>query len=137
MLNWAFQSADGSVFTLGIWQSMCDNKGKHPAPAARISPLCLRMPDLQTPSSHLKKRQRVLTALLLLIWAIVSFGPGFFARSLSLEIWGWPFHFWMAAQGSILIFLAIVVVYAWLMNRWEAQAPPHADSAPHADKTLR
>lgn len=95
------------------------------------------MPDLQTPSSHLKKRQRVLTALLLLIWAIVSFGPGFFARSLSLEIWGWPFHFWMAAQGSILIFLAIVVVYAWLMNRWEAQAPPHADSAPHADKTLR
>jgi uncharacterized membrane protein len=27
----------------------------------------------------------------------------------------------MAAQGSVLVFVAIVVVYAWLMNRWEAQ----------------
>jgi putative solute:sodium symporter small subunit len=27
----------------------------------------------------------------------------------------------MAAQGSILVFIIIVVVYAWLMNRWESQ----------------
>jgi putative solute:sodium symporter small subunit len=27
----------------------------------------------------------------------------------------------MAAQGSILLFICIVVIYAWLMNRWEAQ----------------
>jgi cation/acetate symporter len=36
-------------------------------------------------------------------------------------VWGWPLYFWMAAQGSILFFICIVVVYAWLMNRWEAQ----------------
>jgi len=30
-------------------------------------------------------------------------------------------YFWMAAQGSILFFICIVVIYAWLMNRWEAQ----------------
>jgi putative solute:sodium symporter small subunit len=79
------------------------------------------MVEIPTPSPALKKRQRRLTVVLLLVWAVTSFGPGFFARSLSFEVWGWPFHFWMAAQGSILIFLAIVVVYAWLMNRWEAQ----------------
>lgn len=72
-------------------------------------------------SPALQKRQRRLTIVLLLVWVATSFGPAFFARQLSFEVWGWPFHFWMAAQGSILIFLAIVVVYAWLMNRWEAQ----------------
>jgi putative solute:sodium symporter small subunit len=27
----------------------------------------------------------------------------------------------MAAQGSFLIFLTMVVLYAWLMNRWEKE----------------
>lgn len=79
------------------------------------------MVEIHAPSPALKKRQRRLTAVLLLVWAATSFGPGFFARSLSFELWGWPFYFWMAAQGSILIFLFIVVLYAWLMNRWEAE----------------
>ena len=73
-------------------------------------------------SSRLKQRQRRLTWTLLGVWALTSFGPTFFARDLSFQIGGWPFHFWMAAQGSLLVFLAIVVVYALLMNRWEAQA---------------
>ena len=79
------------------------------------------MADHPPPSPALKKRQRRLTAALLLVWATASFGPGFFARSLSFEVLGWPFHFWMAAQGSILVFLAVVVIYARLMNRWEAE----------------
>jgi putative solute:sodium symporter small subunit len=58
---------------------------------------------------------------LLLVWFCTSFGPAFFARDLSFEVGGWPFHFWMAAQGTLLVFLAVVVVYAWLMNRWEAE----------------
>lgn len=28
----------------------------------------------------------------------------------------------MAAQGAVLGYLAIVVVYAWLVNRWEREA---------------
>lgn len=79
------------------------------------------MLDHPPPSPALKKRQRRLTAVLLLVWLAASFGPGFFARSLSFDFLGWPFHFWMAAQGSILIFLAVVVIYARLMNRWEAE----------------
>ena len=74
-----------------------------------------------THSLALNKRKWRLTWLLLLLWALTSFGPAFFARSLSFEVWGWPFHFWMAAQGSFLIFLTMVVLYAWLMNRWEKE----------------
>ena len=58
-----------------------------------------------------------LTAALLLLWAAVSFGVMYWARELSF-VWGsWPFSFWMAAQGSVLVFLAITVVYAVVANR--------------------
>lgn len=67
------------------------------------------------------QKKRILTLVLLLVWLLISFGPSFFARDLSVIVWGWPFYFWMAAQGSILLFIGIVVVYAWLMNHWEAQ----------------
>jgi putative solute:sodium symporter small subunit len=67
------------------------------------------------------QKKRILTAVLLLVWLLVSFGPSFFARDLSVMVRGWPLYFWMAAQGSILLFICIVVIYAWLMNRWETQ----------------
>ncbi len=67
------------------------------------------------------QKKRILTSVLLLAWLLISFGPSFFARDLSVMVWGWPLYFWMAAQGSILLFICIVVIYAWLMNRWEAQ----------------
>ncbi len=79
------------------------------------------MTEVHTPSPALKTRQRRLVLTLLLVWFCTSFGPAFFARDLSFEVGGWPFHFWMAAQGTLLVFLAVVVVYAWLMNRWEAE----------------
>ena len=67
------------------------------------------------------QKKRILTSVLLLAWLLISFGPIFFARDLSVMVRGWPLYFWMAAQGSILLFICIVVIYAWLMNRWEAQ----------------
>lgn len=79
------------------------------------------MLEIHTPSLALQKRQRRLKWTLLAIWLFTSFVPGFFARDLAIEINGWPLYFWMAAQGSLLIFMAIVVLYAWLMNRWEAE----------------
>ena len=65
------------------------------------------------------RRLRWLTAALLLLWAAVSFGVSYWARELSF-MWGdWPFSFWMTAQGSVLVFLMITVVYAVLANRWD------------------
>ena len=71
--------------------------------------------------SRLRFRKGVLTAVLLSIWGCVNFVLPLFARDLSFTVWGWPLHFWLSAQGSLLVFLAIVVVYAWLVNRWEAE----------------
>ena len=73
-------------------------------------------PDLHD-VRHLK-----LKAGLLLLWALVSFGATYFARDLqALVIGGWPLGYWIAAQGAVLVFIAIVVVYAWAMNRFERQ----------------
>ncbi len=63
-----------------------------------------------------------LTAGLLLVWALVTFGLPFFAHYLRFTWLGGPFSFWMAAQGSLLAYLGIVAVYGWAMNRWDAEA---------------
>ena len=59
-------------------------------------------------------------ATLLFVWVFASFGLAFFARDLGQTVAGWPLNFWLAAQGSVLVFIGIVVVYAWWMNRHEA-----------------
>jgi len=56
-----------------------------------------------------------LTAVLLLVWAAASFLPGWFAEELNtVSFLGWPFGFYMAAQGALIIFLLIV----WIYDRW-------------------
>ncbi len=65
------------------------------------------------------RKLRWLTAGLLLLWAAASFGVIYGARELSFRWGDWPFSFWMTAQGSVLVFLAITVVYAVLANRWD------------------
>lgn len=63
-----------------------------------------------------------LKAGLLLIWVLVSFVATYFARDLQfLVAGGWPLGYWIEAQGAVLVFIAIVVVYAWAMNRFERQ----------------
>ncbi|HVZ44398.1 MAG TPA: sodium/substrate symporter small subunit [Ramlibacter sp.] len=54
---------------------------------------------------------------LLAAWAIVSFGVCFFARELDFQIGPWRFDYWMAAQGALGAFIAIVAVYAWAMTK--------------------
>lgn len=54
---------------------------------------------------------------LLLAWFAASFGVVFFARDLQSVVAGWPLGYWFAAQGSVFIFIAIVVVFAWVANR--------------------
>jgi putative solute:sodium symporter small subunit len=61
------------------------------------------------------------TLLLLMLWATASFGLTWFARDLNIWFFGWPLGYWMAGQGSMLIFLAIVALYAWVMNRLDVK----------------
>jgi len=62
-------------------------------------------------------RARRLVALLLGLWLATWFGTVFFARDLAhLSVFGWPLSFYLAAQGSSLIYLAIIGAYAWRMR---------------------
>ncbi|MGI9215698.1 MAG: DUF4212 domain-containing protein [Hydrogenophaga sp.] len=62
-----------------------------------------------------------LTAVLLLVWFVVSFVVTYYARELDFEFLGWPFSFWMAAQGSLLVYGLIIAYYAWAMNRLDRE----------------
>ena len=61
---------------------------------------------------------RILAALLG-VWALVSFGLSIlFVDSLDrVRVGGFKLGFWFAQQGSIYVFLILIVVYVRLMNR--------------------
>jgi len=63
------------------------------------------------------QRTRRLTGWLLLAWAAVGFGVTWFARDLSFSFFGWPFGFWVAAQGALFVFCGIVAFYAHAMRK--------------------
>ena len=58
-------------------------------------------------------------AILLSIWLVVSFGFGvLLADALNQhKIGGFPLGFWFAQQGSIYVFVILIFVYVYLMNR--------------------
>lgn len=82
---------------------------------------------MSEPGSDYWRRTRRLTASLLLAWVVVAVGPVYFARELSVEVFGWPLAFWLASQGALLAFCAIVIVYAWRMKRLDEQAQPQQE----------
>jgi putative solute:sodium symporter small subunit len=63
------------------------------------------------------RRNLNLTAALLAVWFVVTFVVGWFARDLSFNFFGWPFSFYVAAQGAPIVYLVIVGLYARAMNR--------------------
>jgi putative solute:sodium symporter small subunit len=63
---------------------------------------------------------RAITFVLLALWLLLNFGVIFYARELSgLQLFGWPIPFYMAAQGTILIYLLIIGGYALIVNHLE------------------
>ena len=69
------------------------------------------------------RRNLRLMAVLLTIWALVSFGAGIiFVEPLNeFSILGFPLGFWFAQQGSIVIFVLIIAVYVWRMDKLDAE----------------
>jgi putative solute:sodium symporter small subunit len=61
------------------------------------------------------------TGLLMAIAFAVTFGVSFFARKLSFSVFGWPFSFWIASQGALVVYLALVCIYARAMRRLDSR----------------
>lgn len=60
-----------------------------------------------------------LVGILLSIWFIVSFGCGILLVDFlnQIQIGGFKLGFWFAQQGSIVVFVILIFVYAALANR--------------------
>jgi len=56
---------------------------------------------------------------LLSVWFIASFGCGilFVDELNTIRMGGFKLGFWFAQQGSIYVFVALIFIYVWLMNR--------------------
>ncbi len=61
------------------------------------------------------------TAMLLVLWFVVTYVVGFYARELSFNFFGWPFAFYMGAQGSLIIYVLIIWYYARSMNELDKE----------------
>ena len=67
------------------------------------------------------RRNLKLMGGLLIVWAAVSLGCGVlwadYLNQYQLPGTGYPLGFWFAQQGSIIVFVFLILIYAILMNR--------------------
>ncbi|GAA4913062.1 DUF4212 domain-containing protein [Streptomonospora salina] len=69
------------------------------------------------------KKNLRLMVVLLAVWFAVSFGAGvLFVEQLNqIAIAGFPLGFWFAQQGSIYVFLLLILVYCLYMDRLDKE----------------
>ena len=81
----------------------------------------MRVVQTKKSNSSYWRRNLLYLSILLGIWFAVSFGCGIlFVDELdkyNLPGTGFPLGFWFAQQGSIYVFVVLIFVYVWLMNR--------------------
>lgn len=71
---------------------------------------------------HYWQKNLVITAVLLSIWFVVTFVEAWFARELNaVSFLGFPLGFYMSAQGSLIVYVILIGVYAWYMNRLDVE----------------
>jgi len=67
-------------------------------------------------------RNLKVTGTLLVIWFLATFVMGFFAKELNgITVLGFPLGFYMSAQGSLVIYVAIIWFYARYMNNLDKE----------------
>ena len=76
------------------------------------------MPNSKNQQNYWRTNLRYLLVLLL-IWFAVSYGAGIlFADALdAYYLGGFKLGFWFGQQGTIFVFVVLIFVYVWLMNR--------------------
>lgn len=95
---------------------------------APLSPPPSPSPSSVTEVPHPWVTIRRMTAILLLTWFMVTFLCIWFARELDqLHLFGWPVSFYMAAQGTMLIYLAIVAIY--IRRMWRIDQLAHREQS--------
>ncbi|MDZ7772243.1 MAG: DUF4212 domain-containing protein [Balneolaceae bacterium] len=66
---------------------------------------------------------------LLAVWFLVSyvFGILLVEQLNEIQVAGFKLGFWFAQQGSIYVFVVLIFVYVWLMNRLDRRFGVHEE----------
>ena len=68
------------------------------------------------------RKNLVITAILLFVWFVVTFVEAWYARELNnYTFMGFPLGFYMSAQGSLIVYVILIGIYAWYMNRLDKE----------------
>ena len=62
---------------------------------------------------------------MLVIWFVATFVMGWYARELNEITFLGPLGFYMAAQGSLVIYVGIILFYARYMNKLDKEYSVH------------
>jgi putative solute:sodium symporter small subunit len=62
-----------------------------------------------------------ITGILMFIWFVVTFVVAYYARELSFNFFGWPFSFWVGAQGALVVYVLLIGFYAYYMNKLDVE----------------
>jgi len=67
------------------------------------------------------------------VWFLVSYGFGilFVEQMDRIRLGGFKLGFWFAQQGSIYVFVALIFLYVFLMNRLDRRYNVDEDRGPH------
>src|SRR5687768_3993167 len=78
-----------------------------------------RRQSMQLTEKHREywRKNLTITAILLVVWFIVTFVEGWYARELNnYTFLGFPLGFYMSAQGSLIVYVVLIGIYARYMN---------------------
>ena len=80
------------------------------------------MPESKSSTSYWRKNILILTTLLS-IWFIASYVLGILLVEPlnNYHLGGFPLGFWFAQQGSIYVFVVLILIYAILLSRLDKQ----------------
>ncbi len=75
------------------------------------------------------KKNLTYVSVLLAIWFLVSYVFGIIAVDAldNIRFFGFKLGFWFAQQGSIIVFVLLIVVYVKLMNNLDREFDVHED----------
>ncbi len=83
----------------------------------------LRDPRIVKSIDRYWRKNVQIMVVLLIIWAVVGLGCGVLIADLlnRFHLGGFPLGFWFAQQGSIVVFVLLILVYAILLNRLDTR----------------
>lgn len=87
-----------------------------------IDPIDVHDPRIAASIHRYWRKNLCVMAACLVVWAVAGLGCGvLFADTLNrFRLGGFPLGFWFAQQGSIVIFVLLILVYGLILNRLDA-----------------